>query len=137
MPEDFEAFLALLPREVDGRPLRHVLDVRHESFDAPEYLALARRYGCATVYTDSDKFPAIADAQGDLAYLRLMRSEADCANGLPARGARPVGAGRARWTDAGPGTRGLRLLHQWRQGTRAGRGASSSSSGLPDRAVMR
>ena len=80
---DFEAFLALLPREVDGRKLRHVLDVRHPSFDCPEYLALARRYGCTTVHTDSDKFPAIADAHNDLAYIRLMRSEADCATGYP------------------------------------------------------
>jgi len=80
---DFEAFLALLPREVDGRKLRHVLDVRHPSFDCPEYLALARRYGCTTVHTDSDKFPAIADAQTDLAYIRLMRSEAACATGYP------------------------------------------------------
>jgi uncharacterized protein YecE (DUF72 family) len=80
---DFEGFLELLPKSVEGRALRHVLDVRHESFLSPDYLALARRYGCATVHTDSDKFPAIADAQTDLAYIRLMRSEADCATGYP------------------------------------------------------
>ena len=61
--------------------LRHVLDVRHESFESPAYLELARRYGCTTVHTDSGKFPAIADAHSDLAYLRLMRSAADCATG--------------------------------------------------------
>jgi uncharacterized protein YecE (DUF72 family) len=82
-PEDFEAFLALLPRAVAGRELRHVLEVRHESFHAPEYLALARRYGCATVHTDGEKYPAIADAQTDLAYLRLMRSESSRATGYP------------------------------------------------------
>ena len=80
---DFEAFLALLPAQVDGCTLRHVLDVRHESFEAPAYLDLARRYGCTTVHTDSEKFPAIADAQTDLAYLRLMRSAADCTTGYP------------------------------------------------------
>ena len=32
---DFEAFLKLLPAQVDGLPLRHVLDVRHESFKTP------------------------------------------------------------------------------------------------------
>jgi uncharacterized protein YecE (DUF72 family) len=92
---DFEAFLKLLPREVEGRPLQHVLDVRHESFLAPAYLPLARRYGCTTVHTDSGKFPAIADAQSDLAYIRLMRSEAQRPTGYPpdvldqwARGAR-------------------------------------------------
>lgn len=72
---DFEAFLKLLPREAAGRPVRNVLDVRHDSFDCEQYLELARRYGCSTVHTDSDKFPNIADAGNDLAYLRLMRSE--------------------------------------------------------------
>lgn len=93
--EDFEAFLALLPRRVDGRPLRHVLDVRHPSFLSPDYLALARSYGCATVHTDAPQFPAIVDAHSELAYVRLMRSEADCASGYEsgqldawARGAR-------------------------------------------------
>ena len=83
VPEDFEAFLALLPRSVEGRSLRHVLDVRHPSFDTPEYLALARRYGCVTVHTDSEKFPAIADATAPFAYLRLMRSEAAVPTGYP------------------------------------------------------
>jgi uncharacterized protein YecE (DUF72 family) len=81
--DDFEAFLKLLPRETGGRPLRHVMDVRHESFATDEYLELARRYGCATVHTDSEKFPAIADAGSDLAYLRLMRSDAACPTGYP------------------------------------------------------
>ncbi|MDB5947684.1 MAG: hypothetical protein JWQ33_2710, partial [Ramlibacter sp.] len=76
-------FLTLLPRSVDGRDLRHVLDVRHESFDTPEYLALARKYGCVTVHTDSEKFPSIADAQAPFAYIRLMRSDAALPTGYP------------------------------------------------------
>lgn len=32
---DFEAFLALLPRSVDGLALRHAVEVRHDSFAAP------------------------------------------------------------------------------------------------------
>src|SRR5512132_428832 len=50
--QDFEAFLALLPRSVEGRTLRHVLDVRHESFCSSDFLPLAHRYGCCTVHTD-------------------------------------------------------------------------------------
>lgn len=76
-PDDFAAFLALLPREVGGRPLRHALDVRHASFMTPEYLALARRHGCATVFTDSDDYPSFADVTGDFVYARLMRSRAE------------------------------------------------------------
>lgn len=78
---DFEAFLTLLPREVDGLDLRHALDVRHESFASPHYLALARRYACATVFTESDDYPRIADLTGNFVYARLMRSDPALAKG--------------------------------------------------------
>ncbi|MBI2769135.1 MAG: DUF72 domain-containing protein [Burkholderiales bacterium] len=82
-PQDFEGFLALLPKSVDGRALRHALDVRHESFATPAFLELARKYGCVPVHTDSEKFPAIADGGASFAYIRLMRSAADVATGYP------------------------------------------------------
>lgn len=78
---DFEAFLALLPPEVDGCRLRHVLDVRHPSFMSEAYLKLARRYRCATVFCDSDDYPSFADLTADFVYARLMRSEARFKNG--------------------------------------------------------
>jgi uncharacterized protein YecE (DUF72 family) len=99
---DFEAFLALLPAQVDGVKLRHVLDVRHPSFETPAYLALARRYGCTTVHTDSDKFPVIADSEGDLAYIRLMRSEADCATGYPPAVLAQWAQGARSWSARAP-----------------------------------
>ncbi len=95
--EDFEAFLALLPRSVDGWQLRHVLDVRHDSFTTPAYLALAQRYGCVTVHTDAEKFPLIADADGDFAYLRLMRSEADTPTGYAPAALDAWAAGARAW----------------------------------------
>lgn len=79
---DFEAFLKLLPASVDGLPLRHVLDVRHASFKSPAYLALARQYRCATVFTDSDDYPSFADLTGDFLYARLMRTEPGHAAGV-------------------------------------------------------
>ena len=97
-PGDFEAFLALLPQAVDGRRLRHVLDVRHESFATPAFIALARRYGCVPVHTDSEKFPAIADAEADFAYLRLMRSQADVPTGYPPEAIAQWAAGVRAWT---------------------------------------
>jgi uncharacterized protein YecE (DUF72 family) len=81
-PAEFEAFLRLLPPERDGVPLRHALDVRHESFRRPEYLRLARRYGMATVYTDSDEYPLLPDVTGPFVYLRLMRMNATLAQGF-------------------------------------------------------
>jgi uncharacterized protein YecE (DUF72 family) len=72
-PDDFEAFLGLLPRAVEGVPLRHAMEVRHPSFRASGYLALARKHGVATVFTDSDEYPTFADLTGDFVYARLMR----------------------------------------------------------------
>ena len=80
-PVDFEAFLKLLPAQVGGIALRHVLDVRHESFKTPEYLALARRHGAATVFTDSDDYPSFADLTGDFVYTRMMRTDASLPEG--------------------------------------------------------
>ncbi|MFY3385322.1 DUF72 domain-containing protein [Paracidovorax sp. MALMAid1276] len=97
-PDDFEAFLALLPREVDGLRLRHALDVRHPSFATPAFVALARRHGCVPVCTDSEKFPAIADAEADFAYLRLMRSQADVPTGYPAKAIAQWAQGVRAWT---------------------------------------
>ncbi|TPQ34733.1 DUF72 domain-containing protein [Cupriavidus pinatubonensis] len=72
--EDFEAFLQLLPDSVEGVTLRHALEVRHDSFLSPDYLKLARKYKAATVYTDSPKFPSMADLSSDFVYARLMDS---------------------------------------------------------------
>jgi uncharacterized protein YecE (DUF72 family) len=99
---DMEAFLKLLPQEAGGLHLQHVMDVRHESFACEQYLALARRYGCATVHTDSDKFPNIADADGELAYLRLMRSAAECPTGYPPAQLTPWADGARAWVGKGP-----------------------------------
>ena len=43
-PDDFEAFLKLLPEKQDGVTLRHTVEVRHASFVVPEFVALARKY---------------------------------------------------------------------------------------------
>jgi len=74
--EDFEAFLALLPKKEGSRALRHVMNVRHPSFMTPGYLTLARKYQAATVFTDADKFPSFADLTSDFVYARLMMSDA-------------------------------------------------------------
>ena len=74
--EDFEAFLALLPKKEGSRALRHVMDVRHESFIVPAYKALAKKYKVSTVFTDADKFPSFEEPEGDIAYARLMMADA-------------------------------------------------------------
>jgi uncharacterized protein YecE (DUF72 family) len=99
--EEVEAFLRLLPREVQGRPLRHVLDVRHPSFACEQYLDLLARHDCTTVYTDAEKFPAIPHARHGFAYLRLMRSRAELATGYPPDELVPWARGAREWVGLG------------------------------------
>jgi uncharacterized protein YecE (DUF72 family) len=73
-PEDFAAFLALLPQRLDGKPIRHVVEVRHESFVTPAFIELLRRFSVAVVLVESDKHPLIADVTGDFVYARLQKT---------------------------------------------------------------
>ena len=82
-PEDFEAFLNLLPAKLGTQALRHALDVRHESFRCDAFVALARKHGAAIVCSDSDDYPMIADVTADFVYARLMRARADVSTGYP------------------------------------------------------
>lgn len=76
-PEDFEAFLFLLPKTMGGRELRHVLEVRHASFCVEDFIALARRHDCAICLAESDVYPMIGDIASDFIYARLQKSAAD------------------------------------------------------------
>jgi uncharacterized protein YecE (DUF72 family) len=76
-------FVDLLPRELDGRRLRHVLDVRDPTVIDVDFLGLARRHGLATVFTDSLEHPSFADVTADFVYARLMRSRGEVASGYP------------------------------------------------------
>lgn len=69
---DFGAFLDLLPRTFGGVALRHVVEVRHDSFCNPDFIALLRRHNVAVVYADHLKYPAISDITADFVYARLQ-----------------------------------------------------------------
>ncbi len=68
---DVEAFLKLLPKEKAGLPLRHALEVRHESFRCDAFIELARRYGVAIVIAGDSEYPQIAEATAAFAYARI------------------------------------------------------------------
>ena len=70
--EDFEGFLALLPQRVDGRAIRHAVEVRHESFRDEAFVALARKYGVAIVVAGDSKYPQIGDPSAPFVYARIM-----------------------------------------------------------------
>lgn len=97
-PEAVDAFLGMLPRTTteaaaiarettlaedrthlaagEDRPLRHAVEVRHPSFDVPEFTAIARAHGVAIVLADTaGKYPVIRELTADFAYVRLHGDE--------------------------------------------------------------
>lgn len=102
--ERLDAFLSLLPRtsgqaaalaqghepRLDGRawtetdaerPLRHALEVRHDSFRDPDFIRLLRRHGVALVIADAPDWPRLMDVTADFVYCRLHGAEALYASG--------------------------------------------------------
>ena len=80
---DVEAFFKLLPGQAGKLGLRHAFEVRHDSFMCEEYVALARKYGVATVFADSDTYPTFADVTGNFVYARLMKTVPTQETGYP------------------------------------------------------
>ncbi|TWI55471.1 uncharacterized protein YecE (DUF72 family) [Pseudomonas duriflava] len=98
-PERFEAFLRLLPQDTQAaqaqamkceermegrcclhidanRPLRHAVEIRHESFITPEFIELLRRYNVALVVADTaGKWLYREDITADFVYIRLHGHE--------------------------------------------------------------
>ncbi|MEV5023704.1 DUF72 domain-containing protein [Sphingobium sp. LMA1-1-1.1] len=90
--DDFAAFLKLLPDSMDGVPLRHALEVRHESFDDPAFFDLAKRAGAAVVHADHPEYPALQGHDVGFSYARLMRTREEEPTGYSASEIR-------RWAD--------------------------------------
>ena len=74
-PDDFARFLDHLPRELDGLKLNHVIEARHASFQAPEFIELMRDTGTSIAFTDTETWPSIADITGNVVYARLQRGD--------------------------------------------------------------
>ena len=98
---DFGAFLKLLPDAQDGIALRHVVQVRHDSFAVPEFVALCRAAGVGIVYAKSDDYPAIADVSGDIVYTRLETAVEDEPLGYPPEALVSWAAVAKTWADGG------------------------------------
>lgn len=96
--ERFETFFKLLPRshreaaalmrrhaeriqEERGfrvkrdAPLRHCVEIRHESFVVPEFVGLLRHHDIGLVTADTVEWPLLMDVSSDFVYLRLHGSE--------------------------------------------------------------
>ena len=92
-PDDFGAFLDLLPATQGGVALRHAVEVRHDSFRDPTFVALARKHGVAIVYANGGEYPEIADITGGFVYARLQGTKMENETGYTA-------AELDRWTAA-------------------------------------
>ncbi len=84
LPHDTEAALAVAKRHdtfMSGRvhlatdarrPLRHAVEIRHDSFVDGAFIDLLRRHGVALVVADTaGKWPIVEEPTSDLMYLRL------------------------------------------------------------------
>jgi uncharacterized protein YecE (DUF72 family) len=80
---DFGAFLELLPREQGGVKLRHAVEVRHDSFRTPAFVALLRRFEIPVVFADHAKYPGIPDVTGDFVYARLQTGSDEVETAYP------------------------------------------------------
>ena len=81
---DFGAFLELLPRQIGGQPIRHCVEVRHDSFSNPAFAALLRTFDIPVVFADHASYPALADVTGDFVYARLQTGSDDVATAYEA-----------------------------------------------------
>lgn len=103
-PERLEAFFRLLPRtqneasamakshdeRMKGRtwlevahdlPIRHALEIRHKSFECPEFIDLLRKHKVGLVVADTVEWPLLMDVTADFIYCRLHGSEQLYASG--------------------------------------------------------
>lgn len=94
-PERFEHFLGILPHDteaglalarqyqsrmegkvfvedVERRPMRHAVEIRHESFRDERFFAMLRKYNVALVVADTaGRWPLLEEVTADFVYVRL------------------------------------------------------------------
>jgi len=99
--EDIASFLQLLPRDLDGIPLRHVIEPRHESFRDDAFFALCRDHDVAVVFGDDDEFPCIDADTASFAYARLQRMREEVPTGYDAAALDAFAKRARRWSDDG------------------------------------
>ena len=56
------------------RPIRHAMEIRHESFRDPAFIELLRKHDVALVCADTVEWPLLMDITADFIYVRLHGS---------------------------------------------------------------
>lgn len=98
---DFDAFLAMLPKERDGVALRHAVEVRNPTFASGLCQAIARRYGVAVVYACGRGFPEIDVRTADFTYARIMTTREDVPGGLTQQEVQALAQKARTWAEGG------------------------------------
>jgi uncharacterized protein YecE (DUF72 family) len=83
------------------RPIRHALEIRHESFRDPAFIRLLRRHRIALVVADTVEWPLLMDATADFVYVRLHGSRQLYASGYGAKALAGWAEHIRRWTTGG------------------------------------
>ena len=109
-PDDIASFLNLLPANVGNRPVRHVLEPRHPSFDDPRLFDLAAARNVAIAYADADAYPCFPTQTADFTYARLQNGQDNEALGYP-DGALDGWAEQARDWNAGGRDTFIAFIH--------------------------
>jgi uncharacterized protein YecE (DUF72 family) len=71
---------AVTDAETD-EPIRHCIEIRHDGFACPEFIALLRRHNIGLVVADTVEWPLFFDITSDFVYCRLHGSEELYASG--------------------------------------------------------
>jgi uncharacterized protein YecE (DUF72 family) len=99
--DDVAAFFKLLPETLDGIPLRHAIEPRHDSFRDDSFFDLARKHDVAVVFGDDDEFPCIDADTASFAYARLQRMREEIATGYDEAALETFAARARRWSKDG------------------------------------
>ncbi|HXV74300.1 MAG TPA: DUF72 domain-containing protein, partial [Sphingomonadales bacterium] len=66
--------------------LRHVVEVRHPSFQVPDFVTLLDKYKVAVALAEHADYPMIADVTADFVYTRLQRGSDEIKTCYPPEG---------------------------------------------------
>jgi uncharacterized protein YecE (DUF72 family) len=83
--DDFASFFDILPRTLNGLPLKHVIEVRNATFADPKFIGLCRDHGLAICNSENENYPLIADVTADFVYLRLISASDDLPTGYESK----------------------------------------------------
>lgn len=83
------------------RPLRHAIEIRHESFACEEFMALLRRHGIASVVADTVEWPLLMDVTADFVYCRLHGDKQLYASGYGPKAIDAWAQRVVRWAQGG------------------------------------